>query len=92
MPDQPKAPKVIRGKGYGRRGRPRTQSARDGELSGLMELYRQNRTTVGPMLERCATDGDRLSLLRAMRDYLADPNESRAQERWLTMVRVLRPT
>jgi len=92
VPDQPKAPKVIRGKGYGRRGRPRTQPAGDRELAGLMELYRQNQAAVGPMLDRCATEGDKLALLRALRDYLADPNEARAQERWLSMVRVLRPT
>lgn len=92
VPDLPKAPKVIRGKGYGRRGRPRTQHAGDGELAGLMALYRQNHTTVGPMMDRCADDGDKLALLRALRDYLADPNEPRAQERWLSMVRVLRTT
>ncbi|WP_188529367.1 hypothetical protein [Sinisalibacter lacisalsi] len=91
-PDPIKVPPKVRGKGYGRRGRPRTQPADDGELSGLMELYRQNQATVGPMLERCATDGDRLALLRAMRDYLADPNEPRAQARWLSMVRLLRST
>jgi hypothetical protein len=83
---------VIRGKGYGRRGRPRTQLADDGELAGLMELYRQNHATVWPMMDRCATDGDKLALLCALRDYLADPNASRAQTRWLSMVRVLRPT
>ena len=57
-----------------------------------MALYRQTRVTVGPMLAQCATDGDRLALLRALRDYLAAPNAPRAQERWLSMVRVLRPT
>lgn len=92
VPDQPKAPKMIRGKGYGRRGRPRTQPAGDGELAGLMELYRQSQATVGPMMEHCANDGDKLALLRALRDYLADPNEPRALARWLSMARDLRPT
>jgi hypothetical protein len=81
-PDQPRAPKVRRGKGYLRPGRPRTQAASDDELDSLMALYREHRAIVAPMWKACRSEGDRLALLRALRDYLAAPDDPAYRDRW----------
>lgn len=88
--DAPRAPKVVRGKGYGRRGRPRTQAATEDELGALMAIYRAQRMTIGPMFAACRSDGERMGLLRALRDYLAEPNKSGAHGRWMSFVGALR--
>lgn len=88
--DTPRAPKVIRGKGYGRRGRPRTQPPKEEEMDDLMAAYRAHRVTVAPMLERCRSEGEQLAVLRALRDFMADPSDAGARDRWCTYVRTLR--
>lgn len=90
QPDQPRAPKVLRGKGYGRRGRPRTQAAKGDEMDDLMAVYRAHRATVAPMMERCRSEGERLAVLRALRDFLAHPEERGPREQWLGWVQALR--
>lgn len=89
--DQPRAPKVIRGKGYGRRGRPRTQPPTDNETENLMAVYRAHRDVVAPMFERCSGEGERLSVLRALRDYTENPNAPGPRERWLALARAFSP-
>ena len=42
LPDAPRAPKIVRGKGYTRPGRPRTQPADENEFDDLMRVYREN--------------------------------------------------
>ena len=91
LADTPRAPKVLRGKGYLRRGRPRTQPVGKDELDGLMTLYRDQRAIVGPMMDLCRGDGDKLALLRALRDFVADPNDRSACAGWLAMVQRFRP-
>ena len=88
--DTPAAPKVIRAKGYGRRGRPRTQPPMEEEMDDLMAGYRAHRATVAPMLERCQSKGDQLAVLRALQDFMADPNDAGARDRWCKYVRTLR--
>ena len=90
--DVPRAPKLIRGKGYARPGRPRTQPPREDEVEGLMSVYRAHRATVGPMLARCRSEGERMAVLRALRDFLADPSDRAPREQWLGWVQVLRVT
>ena len=92
QPDQPRAPKVIRGKGYGRRGRPRTQAPEDSELEALMATYRAHRATVAPMLAGCRSEGERMALLRALRDFTIDPDNKSACDRWLAIARAHRVT
>ncbi|MBW6507843.1 MAG: hypothetical protein K0B00_14025 [Rhodobacteraceae bacterium] len=90
QPDQPRAPKVIRGKGYGRRGRPRTQAPKGDEMDDLMAIYRAHRTTLAPMLDRCRSEGERLAVLRALRDFQTDPNARSSREQWFAFLRSLR--
>jgi len=92
LPDMPRAPCVLRGKGYLRPGRPRTQAAGRDELAALMEVYRANVGLAAPMLVQCATDGDRLAVLRALREFIGKPDDRRAREAWLVMVQRFRPT
>lgn len=88
--DAPRAPKVVRGKGYGRRGRPRTQPPKGEEMNDLMEAYRAHRVTVAPMLERCRSEGEQIAVLRALRDFMNNPSDAGARDRWCTYVRILR--
>ncbi|TPL53359.1 hypothetical protein FJ937_08370 [Mesorhizobium sp. B2-4-4] len=90
--DQPRAPKVERGKGYLRRGRPRTQPPEADEADELMRVYREHRTIVAPMMSACPREEDRQLVLRALRDYLDNPNDMRAVSCWVELVRRLRPT
>jgi len=92
LPDRPKAPPVLRGKGYKRPGRPRTQPASEDEMTELMEVYRANAALAGPMLDRCPADGERLAVLRALRDFVQKPDDRRAREGWMAMVARFRPT
>jgi hypothetical protein len=90
-PDVHRAPPKVRGKGYGRPGRPRTQPADEDEMADLMELYRQASDTVGPMLAACRTTGDQVATLRALRDYARNPNDAGARDRWMETARRLMP-
>ncbi|PRY94343.1 hypothetical protein CLV74_101482 [Donghicola tyrosinivorans] len=90
--DVPKAPPVVRIKKHGRRGRPKTQDAGEIELRDLMEIYRENRAVLSPMLGQCAGEAERLAVLRALRDFQADPQESGPRAQWLEYVRLLRVT
>jgi len=87
-PDRPKAPPVVRTKGYGRRGRPRTGPADDDEMAALMALYRDHMAVLAPMLERCPTDAHRVMVLRALRDHLNVPQDRTAHVRWQDAVRL----
>lgn len=88
-PDPQKVEPKVRGKGYGRPGRPRTQAADADEMDGLMEVYRACRGTVAPMLDRCHTSGDQLAVLRALRDFARNPSDPAARDRWMGVVRRL---
>lgn len=55
LPDGPRAPRVLRGKGYLRPGKPRTQPADADETGALMALYRDHRAVVGPSAGAMAT-------------------------------------
>lgn len=90
--DKPRAPRVIRGKGHLRAGRPRTQPPQEDDLASLMALYREHRGLVAPMMAACPHEGDRLDVLRALRAIMTDPDNKAARDRWLTLVRLLRPT
>lgn len=87
LSDRLRAPKAIRTKGYGRRGRPRTHPPHEAELDGLMVVYRAHRTILAPMLDRCLTEGERLAVLRSLRDYLADPDAPGPRAQWLYRTR-----
>ena len=84
--DKPKAPKVIRGKGYARPGRPRTQPASDAEAAALGAIYRENYAAVAPIVAACRTEADKLAALRVLRDYLAEPNAPGRAQRWMELV------
>jgi hypothetical protein len=90
--DKPRAPKVQRGKGYLRPGRPATLPASDLEMDQLMGLYREHRAIVAPMMEACPQEGDRIAVLRTLRDFVADPSNKIACESWVALVRKLRTT
>jgi hypothetical protein len=91
-PDLHKVEPKVRGKGYGRPGRPRTQPADPDEMEGLMKVYRQALDTVAPMIALCRTSGDQLALLRALRDFVQNPNDPGARDRWIEAAGRLRPT
>ncbi|MEW9836223.1 hypothetical protein [Mesorhizobium marinum] len=90
--DQPRAPKVERGKGYLQRGRPRTQPPEGNEADELMRVYWANRAVIAPMMAACSREEDKQLVLRVLRDYLANPNDKRVIERWFELVRRLRFT
>jgi hypothetical protein len=84
LSDRLRAPNAIRTKGYGRRGRPRTQPLQEAELDGLMMVYRTHHAILAPMLDRCATEGKRMAILRALRDYLANPDAPGPRAQWFS--------
>ncbi len=84
--DLRRAPGVSRGKGYTGPGRPPSVPPGDEELGVLMALYRAHRTLVAPLMGRCASEGGRMAVLRALRGYLAAPGERAPRERWLALV------
>jgi hypothetical protein len=86
LSDRPRAPEAVRTKGYGRRCRPRTQPPQGAELNGLMEVYRAHHAMLALMLDRCVTEGERLAVLRALRDYLANPDAPGPRAQWLSWV------
>ncbi len=86
MPDKPKAPKAQRGKGNGRRGRPRTQPAGEDELSVLAQVYRENAVLLEPVMAGVTDEAKQLAVLRTLRDYLARPTDAEACKRWLAVV------
>jgi hypothetical protein len=89
--DLPRAPKVIRGKGHLRPGRPSTKPPGDVEMDELMSLYRAHRAAVEPMIDACRSEGDRVTVLRALRAYVADPNNAAARKLWLELAARLQP-
>ncbi|MEY8119439.1 MULTISPECIES: hypothetical protein [unclassified Falsihalocynthiibacter] len=86
MPDKPRAPKVKRGKGYARRGRPRTQPAADDEYGELMEVYRVHRDVLAPIMEVTLGEARQLAVLRSLRDYMARPQDANAVQQWIDIV------
>lgn len=87
LPDQPKAPRKVRGKGYARPGRPRTQPAGVDELEDLMKVYRENAAVLEPIMAQVQDEAKQLAVLRTLRDYLALPNDAGACARWMDLVR-----
>lgn len=90
--DVRRVPPKVRGKGYGRPGRPRKQPAGEDEMTELMAVYRSCAETAAPMLARCRDAGEEVAFLRSLRDFLCDPNDPAARERWMEAVQRLRPT
>lgn len=88
--DAPRAPKVIRGKGFSGRGRPRVAPPDEAEAASLMAIYRDNMAVLAPLLEGCPTEAGRTALLRALRDFLTDPGDGGKRQRWLDMERAAR--
>ncbi|PVH30324.1 hypothetical protein DDE20_01860 [Pararhodobacter oceanensis] len=86
LPDRPRAPKVQRGKGYGHRGRPRTQSADADEFADLMRIYREQVTILEPIMEVMRGEEKQLAVLRLLRDVLTRPDDIGARQRWLALV------
>lgn len=86
LPDKPKAPPVIRGKGYTRPGRPRTRPANTDELEDLQRIYRENATALVPVMERAQGELKQLAALRTLRDYLSNPRNAAAHRRWMDLV------
>ncbi|WP_420585000.1 hypothetical protein [Ruegeria sp.] len=90
LPDKPKAARVQRGKGYGRRGRPRTQPAGENEQAELSRVYRENAAVLEPIMAVVPDEANQLAVLRTLRDYLAQPADSEACKRWLAVVAAAR--
>lgn len=86
LPDHPKAPKVVRGKGYARPGRPRTQPADADELEELMRVFRENVAVLAPIMSRTQGEAKQLAVLRTLRDCLARPGDVAACQRWMAVV------
>lgn len=86
LPDRPRAPKVQRGKGYGRRGRPRTQPADEDEYADLMGVYRENAAMLKPIMDAIESEQKQLAVLRTLRAVLARPNDVQARQHWLAVV------
>ena len=86
LTDKPRAPKSLRGKGYGHPGRPRTQPAGPDEFEGLMRVYRENAAVLQPIMEAVQGEAKQLAVLRTLRDFLARPTDTQACKRWLVLV------
>lgn len=86
LPDTPRAPKIIRGKGYTRPGRPRTQPADENEFDDLMRVYRENTAVLEQLMSAARSEAKQLAVLRTLRDYLARPADVQACKRWLELV------
>ncbi|NIZ62992.1 hypothetical protein DL239_18665 [Sedimentitalea sp. CY04] len=86
LPDTPRAPKIVRGKGYTRPGRPRTQPADENEFDDLMRVYRQNTAVLEQIMSAARGEAKQLAVLRTLRDYLARPADVEACKRWLELV------
>ncbi len=86
LPDRPKAPKVQRGKGYGRPGRPRTQPTGENEQAELSRVYRENAAVLEPIMAAVQDEAKQLAVLRTLQDYLTRPADAEACKRWLALV------
>jgi hypothetical protein len=86
LPDRPCAPKVRRGKGYARPGRPRAQPADAEEFEGLMRVYREHAGVLEPIMAAAQGEARQLAVLRTLPDYLARPGDVGACQRWLALV------
>ncbi len=86
LPNAPRAPKVVRGKGYACPGRPRTQPASEDEYDGLMRVYRENAAVLEPIMDGVRDEAKQLAVLRTLRDYLACPADVEACKRWLELI------
>ncbi len=86
LPDQPRAPKVQRGKGYGRRGRPPRLPEGEDVLLELAELLRAAGPQVRAMFETLPRQGDQMAFLRDLHDFTSAPNDTGAQARWFRWV------
>lgn len=91
-PDLPRAPKVIRGKGYRTRGRPRVSPPNDAERAELAEVFRAMRTVLAPLMGNCGTELEQTDLLRTARNYARAPDDPAALRRWIAAATALRPT
>lgn len=87
LPDRPAAPKVVRGKGHARPGRPRTRLApHEAEAQELARLARENAALVVPIFEACENEAAKLAVMRTLRDYVRNPQCPTAAGRWLRVV------
>lgn len=86
LPDKPKAPRVKRGKGYVRAGRPRTRPADADEFENLMRVYRENARVLAPIMARTPEETKQILMLRTLRDYLWRPGDLKASKRWMAIV------
>lgn len=88
-PDRPKAPPLERGLDRISAARTRTPDADEGEE--LAAVWHAHRAILGPLLGTCADEGQRLHVLRALRDFLANPQDRAAVALWRDVVMRFRP-
>ena len=85
VPDAPRQPPLVRGKGYARPGRPRSGPPNDAETLALHGVLARMRPTLGPMLARLDEDGAgeeaRWRLLRAAQALEEAPGADRRSGR-----------
>lgn len=55
----------------------------------LARMICEHHKLLGPLFENCRDDAEKISVVAALQDYLADPNEPKALNRWMEIVRVL---
>lgn len=88
-PDRPKAPPLERDPD--RISAARTQLPEADEGDELVAVWHAHRATLAPLLGTCANEGQRLHVLRALRDFLADPQDRGAIRMWQDVVMRFRP-
>lgn len=86
LPDQPKAPRPVRGKGFARAGRPRTRPTDADELDELTRVYREHTSVLAPIMAQTRDEAEKLAVLRTLRDYLARPEDAHTSQRWVALV------
>lgn len=89
MPDAPKAERVRRARKVRGRGRPRSAPLTDDEAQAIARTCAEYHSLLAPLLDRCASQGERDAVIRALHEYLHNPDNGSMAARWLTIVREL---
>lgn len=86
LPDQPRAPKPVRQGAVVRAGRPRIRPVCADEQQDLLDLYRDHAAALRPIMKMTTGEAKQWAVLRVLRAYLDEPQNTSAHQRWLALV------
>ncbi|MGR3615115.1 MAG: hypothetical protein ACU0BB_03635, partial [Paracoccaceae bacterium] len=88
LPDHPRAPKPVRRDTIARAGRPRIRPVSVDEQKELLDLYREHVGVLRPIMDTTIGETKQWAVLRTLRAYLDEPQDSGAHQRCFALVQV----